>query len=122
MRINSQLAIVGSAQLALSGPYDCHVYAILCPEGVVVIDAGSGLHESEIVHHLLDDFRDVPVAAVVVTHSHMDHSGGAAGLKERFNCRVVMSNLSAPIVSNADEDGSGLKQARERGTYPSKLR
>jgi glyoxylase-like metal-dependent hydrolase (beta-lactamase superfamily II) len=33
-----------------------------------------------------------------------------------------MSNLSAPILSHADEDGSGLKQARERGTYPRELR
>jgi hydroxyacylglutathione hydrolase len=121
MRINSHLAIVGSAQFALSGPYDCHVYAILCPEGIVLIDAASGLNENEIVDHLLEDFPDVPVAAVVVTHSHMDHSGGAAGLRARFGCRIFTSDLSAPILSFADEDGSGLKRARERGTYPPDL-
>jgi hydroxyacylglutathione hydrolase len=122
MRINSHLAIVGSAQFGLSGRYDCHVYAIRCPEGVVLIDTGSGLYEAEIVQHLREDFPDVPVAAVVVTHCHMDHSGGAAGLRERFHCSVLTSELTAPILRDADEERNELRHARERGIYPEDLR
>ncbi len=121
MRINSHLALIGSAQFGLSGPYDCHVYALRCPEGVVLIDCGSGLHEDEIVQHLHEDFPGAPVAAILVTHSHMDHSGGAPGLHRRFHCPVLTSELSAPTLTNADENTNGLKLARENGVYPANL-
>jgi glyoxylase-like metal-dependent hydrolase (beta-lactamase superfamily II) len=121
MRINSHLALVGSGQFALSGPYDCHVYAIRCPEGIVLIDSGSGLHEAEIVNNLHEDFPGIPIVDLVVTHCHVDHSGGAANLKERFHCRVLASTLTAPILRDADEDRNGLRRAREAGTYPADL-
>jgi hydroxyacylglutathione hydrolase len=122
MRINSHLSLVGSGQFALSGPFDCHVYGVRCPEGIVLIDCGSGLHEEEIVQHLGEDFPGVPVGAMIVTHSHMDHSGGAAALKARFKCSVLTSALTASIMMHADEDRSGLRLARERGIYPPGIR
>jgi Zn-dependent hydrolases, including glyoxylases len=122
MRVNSNLAIVGSGQFALSGPYDCHVYAIRCPEGIVLIDAGSGLHEAEIVNNLCEDFPGVPIVDIVVTHGHPDHSGGAADLKARFGCRVLTSTLTAPTLRDADEERNGLRHARELGVYPLDLR
>lgn len=42
MRICDPLAIVGSLQFGLSGPLDCHVYAMRGPTGVVLIDSGAG--------------------------------------------------------------------------------
>ncbi|MBS1798416.1 MAG: MBL fold metallo-hydrolase [Acidobacteria bacterium] len=122
MRINSNLAIVGSGQFALSGPYDCHVYAVRGPEGIVLIDSGSGLHEAQIVDNLHEDFPGEPVVAVIVTHSHIDHAGGAAGLKECFQCRVVTNRVTAPTLRDADEERSGLRHAREAGAYPVDLR
>jgi glyoxylase-like metal-dependent hydrolase (beta-lactamase superfamily II) len=122
MRINSSLSLVGSGQFALSGPFDCHVYGVRCPEGIVLIDCGSGLHEEEIVQRLVEDFPGEAVAAIIVTHSHMDHSGGTAALKARFKCSVLTSALTASILRNADEDRNGLKLARERGTYPLGIR
>ncbi|MHB1022220.1 MAG: MBL fold metallo-hydrolase [Acidobacteriaceae bacterium] len=121
MRINSFLAIIGSGQFGLSSPYDCHVYAIRGPEGVVLIDAGSGLAEAELVRNLAMDFPNVPVAAVLLTHAHMDHSGGALGLKRYFHCPVIASNLSKPALEAADEESNGLRHAREAGGYPSHL-
>jgi glyoxylase-like metal-dependent hydrolase (beta-lactamase superfamily II) len=118
MRISQFLAIIGSAQFGLSGPYDCHVYAIRGPGGIVLVDAGSGLAEIEVAQHLAEDFPDVPVAAVLLTHSHADHSGGADGLRHRYHCRVIASDLTAPILQAADEERSGLRRAREAGGYP----
>ena len=41
MRLTKQLALVGSLQFGISGPFDCHVYALKGPEGIVLIDAGA---------------------------------------------------------------------------------
>lgn len=121
MRINAFLAMVGSAQFALSGPYDCHVYAVLGPEGIVLIDAGSGLYEEEIVLNLSVDFPGVPVSAVLLTHSHIDHCGGAPGLRDRVQCPILAPSVSQPILETADEERSGLRRARAMGAYPSTL-
>jgi glyoxylase-like metal-dependent hydrolase (beta-lactamase superfamily II) len=121
MRINSSLGIVGSAQFGISSPYDCHVYALRGPEGVLLIDAGSGLGETEIMQTLANDFPGVPVAAILLTHSHADHSGGAASLQRRCQCPVIASVLTASIVQTADEERSGLKRARAMGGYPHDL-
>ncbi len=121
MRIHSSLAIVGSAQFGLSSAYDCHVYAIRAPEGIVLIDSGSGLGEEDIAQHLAVDFPELPVQAVLLTHAHMDHSGGAPGLKQRYGCAVVASDQSFHVLETANEEQSGLCRARAAGAYPANL-
>lgn len=121
MKINASLGIVGSAQFGISSPYDCHVYALRGPEGVLLIDAGSGLGETEIMRTLANDFPDIPVAAILLTHSHADHSCGAANLQQHYQCPVIASELTAPIVQVADEERSGLQRARAMGGYPHDL-
>lgn len=118
MRVSSNLAIVGSAQFGLSGPYDCHVYAIRAPGGIVLVDAGSGLHEEEILANLQQDFPQENLAAILVTHAHMDHSGGVPGLRHHFGCKTYASEISAPVFASADEERNGLRRARQSGIYP----
>ncbi|MGC9223826.1 MAG: MBL fold metallo-hydrolase [Terracidiphilus sp.] len=122
MRILSQLAMIGSAQFGLSSRLDCHMYAVRSPEGVVLVDAGSGLGEREVAAHLEADFPGVAVAGVILTHSHMDHSGGAEALRMRFGCKLFVSEETRPILESADEERSGLRRAREMGGYPEDLR
>ena len=121
MRINRHLAIAGSGQFGISSAYDCHVYAVRAPDGVVLIDSGSGLAEVEIVSTLAMEFPGIDVAAILLTHAHMDHSGGARDLGRRFQCPIIASDISKPIIEAADEERSGLRRARETGGYPADL-
>ncbi len=121
MRILSDLAMVGSAQYGLSSPWDCSVYAVRVPQGLVLVDTGAGTGEDEIVANLAEDFPGVPVMGAILTHSHMDHAGGADGLRQRLGCEIAAPQVSREILELGDEKRSGLQQARERGGYPPTL-
>jgi hydroxyacylglutathione hydrolase len=122
MQICDSLALVASMQFGISGPLDCHVYAIRAPEGIVLIDAGGGTHTACVLANLARDFPESPVKAVVLTHCHLDHCGGAASMKEMTGCQIIAPEPSRKIVETADEEGSGLRVAREQGIYPADFR
>ncbi len=122
MRITESLAIVGSMQFGLSGPLDCHVYALRGPDGVILIDAGAGTHTEQILRNTSVDLPGHDIAALLVTHSHLDHSGGAAMIRQRTGCRVVTPEPSRYVLERADEEACGLRAAREQGVYPSDFR
>jgi glyoxylase-like metal-dependent hydrolase (beta-lactamase superfamily II) len=122
MRINSHLALVASLQFGISGPLDCHVYALGGSDGVVLIDAGAGTHSDQILRNVADDFPDKKVDALLVTHAHLDHCGGAAGIHERTSCRVIAPVPCKATLEEADEEASGLRVARDHGVYPADLR
>ncbi len=122
MRVTPDLAVVASRQFGLSGPFDCHVYAVRAPGGVVLIDAGSGLADEALLAHLERDLGAGRLDAIVLTHSHPDHALGAASLRERTGCRVYAPAPAAPILEAGDEEASGLARAREQGLYPAEMR
>lgn len=119
MRLTPHLSIIGSSQLGLSGPFDCHVYALRGPDGVVLIDAGSGTHNDCLLSNLLSDLATESIETVIVTHGHFDHCGGVASLRALAKCRVIASQPTARILETGDEEASSLRVAREQGTYPS---
>lgn len=118
MRLTSSLALVGSLQFGVSGPLDCHVYAVAGGEGVVLIDAGGGTHTRQLLVNLEEDLGTAQVTAVMITHAHADHCGGAAGLHRLTGCRVFAPEISRAVLETGDEEASGLTKAREQGLYP----
>lgn len=118
MRVSDSLAVVASMQFALAGPLDCHVYAIRAPEGVVLIDAGGGTHTPTILNNLGRDFPGVPVKAVLLTHCHLDHCGGAESVRKMCGCQIFVPEVSLRILETGDEERSGLRLARQQGIYP----
>lgn len=118
MRVNSRLALIGSLQFGISGPLDCHVWAIRGGDGVVVVDAGGGTHTERILANLAADFGEAPVVALVLTHSHPDHCFGAAAIAEAAGCRVFAPEPSREILETGDAVRCGLRLAQQRGVYP----
>lgn len=125
MRLAEDVCVVGGGSLGygLSSDYDCNVFAVDCGDRVVLIDAGSGLGEAAILERLRQDgIAPERIAALVLTHAHADHAGGACGLRERLGIPVLASEATADIVESGDEDRLGLPQARRDGVYPASYR
>jgi hydroxyacylglutathione hydrolase len=108
-------------QFGISGPYDCHVYAIQGCDGVVLIDAGCGNATEQILRHVAHDLSGARVVALLITHCHADHSGGAFAIRQRTNCAVFVPEAGKRILEGADIEATGFRNAREQGIYPPEL-
>ena len=55
-----------------------NVSMIVGDEGVVIVDTGMSLDDAERIASEFRKLSDKPVKAIVLTHAHGDHTGGAA--------------------------------------------
>lgn len=68
-------------------------------EGVTLIDTGLPGRSAGIIKALTSIGRSSrDVAAIVITHSHADHTGGAAALKGETGALIYASAVDAPAV------------------------
>jgi len=68
-------------------------------EGVVLVDTGLPKGQGAIVEALADIGRSVKdITAILLTHGHVDHVGGAAALQSASGASVYASQLDAPIA------------------------
>jgi hydroxyacylglutathione hydrolase len=123
VRLFDRVHLVGSGWLgySLSDRHDSHVYLIDGGTESVLVDAGCGLAAATIAEQV----RAVnagPVTRILVTHGHADHSGGAGALAALLGARVCASAEVVRMLADADEEATGLVQARADGVYPAHLR
>jgi hydroxyacylglutathione hydrolase len=93
------------------GPLEGNCYLVKCAvsgEGVV-IDPGD---EPERLAVEIEAMGLRP-EAILLTHGHVDHTNGAAGLRARFGSQVVCHGVDAPMVGGA-EGGLSLFGLRRR--------
>ena len=122
MRISRSVALIGSFQFGISGPLDCHIYAVRGPAGAALIDAGAGTHSDRVLANLRTDFETEVVDDLAITHCHLDPCGGAASLHQKTGCRVIVPEQSRAILEAADEESAGLCAAREKVSTPPEYR
>jgi hydroxyacylglutathione hydrolase len=119
MRITDRIYLVGSAQIGISGPWDCHVYLIKGAAGLVLVDAGGGYSTQTIVRNIeREGFNPRDVCALLLTHNHFDHSCGAAEFKQITGCSVYAPYASKDLLERGTEQEVGLDLAKELGIYP----
>lgn len=120
VRVAADVAIVGSGELGLSGPIDCHVYLIRTGDGSgVLVDAGAGPDAADISANLREAGVDQGgLQAILLTHAHADHAGGSAALAADWAVPVYTSGPEAAMLRGGSEIELGLVAAKRNGTYP----
>lgn len=124
MRITNEVYVVGGGTnfgFGLSDDPDCHIYLIDTGDGLAIVDAGLGEGESisRITANILAEGLDLSdLKWLLLTHYHMDHVGGAAKLRDRFNLEVWAPADAAEVIRTGDEGPPSLTIAKSSGLYP----
>jgi glyoxylase-like metal-dependent hydrolase (beta-lactamase superfamily II) len=120
VQLTDQVWLVGTADegsAAFTSRFDCNQYLVGGPAGAVLVDAGTGLAASTWFSHIESVVRPDAVRAVLITHYHGDHAGGAAAAAER-GWPVVAGELTGEALLAADESVTQVERARAVGIYP----
>jgi glyoxylase-like metal-dependent hydrolase (beta-lactamase superfamily II) len=125
MRIDERVYLVGSGNLGfnLTDDYDCHVYLVDGGSEMALIDSGGGHSVSAILKNIQSAGLDLgKLKFVLLTHAHLDHSGGASELHEHLNLQVGLSHVRAEALRKGDEQAISLDLARAAGLYTERHR
>ncbi len=84
--------------------YACNVYALIYGEEVTLIDSGISPFLAE---RFLEELREIntsfKVTNLILTHAHLDHTGGAATIVEKFSPNVYAHFNEAEAIEQGDE-------------------
>ena len=94
-------------ELYFLGNYWTSSYAVKTSDGIVIIDALDNADEAE--HYIEGGLRKLglnpaDIKYVIVSHAHGDHYGGANYLKQKFNPRIVMSEIDWQVFDDPKFD------------------
>ena len=94
--IHDRVYIIGGS--GLSGGGDCLIYLVKTSTGLVLIDCGLGNINRLIknIKHL--NLNPEDLTALIITHCHIDHIGGASELKDRFKLEVYAHKYDIPAI------------------------
>ena len=78
-------------------------YVIRCGERSVLVDAGFFRNaEAHLVNFEASGIDLASIAAVLVTHFHVDHAAGLAHVRERLGCPIIAHKNAAPAIQTGD--------------------
>lgn len=120
MDLTPACSLVASGDLGfgITDPWDGHAYVARTGTANVLIDAGSGRDPRELIANVERVLDRARLDAVMLTHGHVDHAGGAAAVAQHFGAAVYAHPVAGRRLAAADEDGIGLVAARRAGVYP----
>ncbi len=75
-----------------------NAYAITTIENDWVL-VDTGLKPTVSILKSLETFFNKPPLAIVLTHGHLDHAGGARDLAKAWNCKVYVHRLERPFLN-----------------------
>ena len=77
-----------------------------------IVDTGAGSNITQVLRRLSEFGNLDAVKRILLTHGHLDHVGGAAGLRKRFIAEVLIHELDAPMIRDS---GAWERQLRMFG-------
>ena len=125
MRIVEDVYLVGGGLygIGISNDLDCNVYLVDGEREMALIDSGVGAGTSKIIDNIEKEGLDnSKVKKLILTHAHLDHSGGTAELKRSLGLEVYVSEIEAGYIERGDEDAIGLNIAKRTGVYAEHFR
>ena len=120
MKISDRIHLIASGLLgcSLTHDSDCNVYAIDCGGEFTLIDSGCGIESERLIDNLkLDGIPLDRVTLLLLTHGHLDHSGGAGWLRDHLGLKVAASVGTARVLEAGDEEAISLAAAKRAGIY-----
>lgn len=105
-RVWQEVYTIGGPEL--TDPYDCCVYLLGGPQPVV-IDCGAGASFDQLVANIREvGFDPEKVAAVIVTHAHIDHIGSLHQFRSKLGARIVAHERDAAAIELGKGVGADL--------------
>lgn len=102
----------------LTSHWDAHAYVVRSGREAILIDTGCGRETEAVAERVEAALRGSALVAILLTHAHVDHSGGAAALADRFGVQVHAHAAACAPLAAGDEEAVGLRAARDAGVYP----
>lgn len=119
MRIMTSVYLVGSGHIGLSHPFDCHIYLIDGGGELALVDSGAGVDVDLVLSNIeKHGFKPERIEKVIITHHHVDHSGGCKRIKDITSARLYIHQDGAEFVEEGNEEKMGLAVAKKSGLYP----
>lgn len=101
--ITDEICQVGGP--GFTAPQDSLVYLVATGGRAALIDAGCGLATDMLLANIeAAGVNPGSIDFLLLTHCHYDHAGGAAELRKRLGCRVVVHALEAVFVEDGNND------------------
>jgi len=106
-QVTKKVYVVGSSEI--TDPRDCTVYLVDFGE-LILVDAGAGPSAPQIVQNMeILGKNPATLSTVILTHSHIDHSGGARFFQKRFGAQIIMHEQDAGPVEQGDATRTAAK-------------
>lgn len=119
MKVARGIFMIGSGQIGLSNPMDCHVYLIDTGGGLALIDAGVGIETEGLLENIRKDgFDPNDLRWLLVTHCHADHAGGSWWIRREVGCEVIAPKIEDAILERGTDRELGLDIAKRSAIYP----
>lgn len=102
-RLAENVYMVGGPEM--TDPRDCLCYLVAGDQVRVLIDCGSG-PSAQVILDMVDQAVGRPPTHLLITHSHIDHAGGAAAVKDLSGCQVLIHAEEADVLAMGDAQRS----------------
>ncbi|MFH2047228.1 MAG: MBL fold metallo-hydrolase [Pseudomonadota bacterium] len=101
MQITSEIFQVGGS--GFTSDKDAAVYLINFGGHAALVDSGCGFSREKLLKNIVAcKIKPEQIEYLLITHCHFDHTGGAKGLKDVIDLKIVSHELEAKYLENGD--------------------